>query len=76
MTLGRSHDVSTARRLHRSAAQQAEDLSARLRVSGADVDRGDLRKAGKRLGSAIRRHHELEADLILMAFYQDIGTVD
>jgi hypothetical protein len=76
VTLGRNYEVSTARRLHRSASQRAEDLSERVRTPAADIDHDELRKAGRRLGSAIRRHHELEADLILMAFYTDIGTVD
>jgi hypothetical protein len=75
VALGRSHEVSTARRLHRSAEQQAQELLAALRT-GADVDEEQLRRGGRRLSSAIRRHHELEADLILMTFDQDIGTGD
>ena len=76
VTLGRSHEVSTARRLHRSAARQAEGLSSTLDAFAAGDDRADLRVRGRRLGAAIRRHHEVEADLMLMAFDQDIGTVD
>jgi hypothetical protein len=76
ITLGRSHEVSTARRLHRSALERAEDLSSALAAAKPDTERAGFRSGGRRLISAIRRHHELEADLILMAFDQDIGTVD
>ena len=41
-----------------------------------EVDEGQLRTRGCRPRSAIRRHHELEADLILMTFNQDIGIGD
>ncbi len=76
MTLGRSHEISTARRLHRSATSQAAGLFETLADVGTDMDQDDLQERGRRLASAIRRHHELEADLILMVFDQDIGTGD
>jgi len=76
VALGRSYEVSTARRLHRSAARQAKELSETLGDALRDFDEEGIAKLGRRLTSAIRRHHELEADLILMAFDQDIGVGD
>jgi hypothetical protein len=76
VVLGRSHEISTARRLHRSAERQAEELLAVLRGAGPDMNEDQLRMRGHRLSSAIRRHHELEAELILMTFDQDIGVGD
>ncbi|HEX5479874.1 MAG TPA: hypothetical protein VFY79_09160 [Dehalococcoidia bacterium] len=76
ITLGRSHEVTTARRLHASASRQASELSDILANADSGVADTDVVMHGRRLASAIQRHHELEADLILMAFDQDIGTVD
>ena len=76
ITLGRSHEVTTSRRLHASAWRQASELSDILADAGNVVADNDVVMHGRRLASAIQRHHELEADLILMAFDQDIGTVD
>ena len=74
--LGRSREVSTARRLHRSAARQADELSRTLADTERELEHDEIAKLGRRLASAVRRHHELEADLILMAFDQDIGVGD
>ncbi len=71
---GHGHELTTARRLHRSAVRQAEELFAAL--GKADLSPDEVRARGRRLGSAIRRHHALEADLVLLAFDQDTGTGD
>ncbi len=76
VALGRSHEVSTARRLHRSAAERAEELSQTLAGAGSEIDMDQIATLASRLSSAIHRHHELEADLILMAFDRDIGIGD
>lgn len=73
---GHGHELTTARRLHRSAVRQAEELFDALGRAVGDLDPDEVRARGRRLGSAIRRHHVLEADLVLLVFDQDTGTGD
>jgi hypothetical protein len=73
---GHGHELTTARRLHRSAVRQAEELFDALGTTVGDLSPEEVRARGRRLGSAIRRHHALEADLLLLVFDQDTGTGD
>jgi hypothetical protein len=73
---GHGHELTTARRLHRSAIRQAEELFDALGTAVGDLRPDEVRARGRRLGSAIRRHHALEADLVLLVFDQDTGTGD
>ncbi|MEP7384628.1 MAG: hypothetical protein ABI910_23350 [Gemmatimonadota bacterium] len=76
VAIGHGHELTTARRLHRSALRQASELDAALRTTDAGPSADELRKRGRLLGSAIRRHHALEADLVQLAFNQETGTGD
>jgi len=73
---GHGHELTTARRLHRSAVRQAAELFEALGTAVGDLSPGEVRARGRRLGSAIRRHHALHADLVLLEFDQDTGTGD
>jgi hypothetical protein len=73
---GHGHELTTAQRLHRSAIRQAEELFDALGTAMVDLGPEEVRARGHRLGSAIRRHHALEADLALLVFDQDTGTGD
>ena len=73
---GHGHELTIARRLHRSAVRQAEELFDALGTTVGDLSTDEVRARGRRLGSAIRRHHVLEADLVLLVFDQDTGTGD
>lgn len=76
VAIGHGHELTTARRLHRSALRQADELDAALGTADAGPSVDEVRKRGRRLGSAIRRHHTLEADLVLHVFNQETGTGD
>jgi hypothetical protein len=76
VAIGRNHDVSAARRLHRTATQQAAILSRTLGDAGVDHTDEEIQSIASRLGSAIRRHHEIEADLLLDAFEHEVGVGD
>jgi hypothetical protein len=73
---GHGHELTTAHRLHRSAVRQAEELFDALGTVVGDLSPDEVRARGRRLGSAIRRHHALHADLVLLVFDQDTGTGD
>lgn len=73
---GHGHELTTARRLHQSAVRQAEELFDALGTVAEDLSPDEVRTRGRRLGSAIRRHHALHADLVLLEFDQDTGTGD
>ena len=76
VTQGHGHELTTARRLHRSAVRQAEELFDLLGRPIRGLSQDEIRARGRRLGSAIRRHHALEADLAVLVFDQDTGTGD
>jgi hypothetical protein len=73
---GHGHELTTGHRLHRSAVRQAEELFDALGTAVGNLSPDEVRARARRLGSAIRRHHALHADLVLLEFDQDTGTGD
>jgi len=73
---GHGHELTTGHRLHRSAVRQAEELLDALGTAIGNLSPDEVRSRGRRLGSAIRRHHALHAELVLLEFDRDTGTGD
>lgn len=78
MTVGRSYEITEARRQHRRMLEYASDLLAALseHEGGSSPTAAEVRERAAQLTSALRRHRALEADLIYEAFDLDIGVGD
>ena len=73
---GHGRELTTGRRLHRSAVRQAEELFDALGTQAGDLTPDDVRTRGRHLGSAIRRHQALHGDFVLHVFDRDTGVGD
>jgi hypothetical protein len=73
---GHGRELTTGRRLHRSAMRQAEELFDALGTKAGGLTPDDARTRGRRLASAIRRHEALHGDFVLHVFDRDTGVGD
>jgi hypothetical protein len=75
--LGRSREVSRARRDHRRLQRDAAILLAALdEYAEGDLSARELRKRVSHLIEAMREHQSREADLLLLALDLDVGVPD
>lgn len=72
--IGRTRDLTLARREHATLVRQASDLFTML--VDKDADYAELRERAIKLLAALRKHQAREADLIYTAFQRDLGTGD
>ena len=78
IALGRTYEVSEARREHERLQRDAVSFLAALEdhTPEGGPSPAEVRERARALASALRAHQAREADLLLLAFQQDIGTGD
>ena len=74
LIVGRPHELNRAQTDHPRLVDEATALLRELTESASQCE--DVRERAAQLATAIRRHQAVEADLILLAYDQDIGVVD